>query len=148
MNLEARLRADVEAVHAFIAGWFRGNLPDSPRSFEDQLASRFAPGFVNIQPAGRRLSRSELVDSIRSGYGTNTRFEISISEFRVVAEMQGATRVLATYTETQFGARASTPPENVRVSTVLFDCEAMLPEAPGRPIWLHLHETACALAKI
>ena len=48
----------------------------------------------------------------------------------------GARLVLATYVEAQSGARNTTPADNQRHATVLFERMA------GRLVWRHLHETA------
>jgi hypothetical protein len=44
--------------------------------------------------------------------------------------------VLATYVEAQSGARNTTPADNLRHSTVLFE------RTGDRLVWRHLHETA------
>jgi hypothetical protein len=44
--------------------------------------------------------------------------------------------VLATYVEAQTGARNTTPADNLRHSTVLFE------RTGERLVWRHLHETA------
>ena len=162
-KLEGLVRDEVERLHAFIAAWFRGELDRSNALFEEAFESRLAPGLINIQPAGATLTRSELLEGIRSGYGTNPNFRITISDvvlrgsvdresrrdagqgdIRSAAGFANATEngsqvfVLATYRERQQGAMQTVPPDNTRVTTVLMQ----VGEASDWPIWLHLHETA------
>lgn len=132
------VREEIEAVHRFISAWFRGEEMNTDEAFADGLADRLAPGFVNIQPAGRVLEQDGLLASIRDGHGTNPDFRIAISEtcLRYVDDAAGL--VLANYVETQSGARYSHPPTNARISTVLM---RRTPET-GALQWLHIHETA------
>ena len=138
------VRAEIEAVHRFIAGWFRGDEPAGAEPFKAGLAARLAPGFVNIQPAGRVLAPDVLLSSIEQGHGANPRFEIEIRDvaLRFVDAGSGGAGgglVLATYTELQRGALHSTPPENARVSTVLLE------RTEAGFLWHHIHETACPM---
>jgi hypothetical protein len=61
-----------------------------------------------------------------------------VRDVRVLGEWPGARLVLAAYVEAQTGARNTTPADNLRHSTVLFERIA------GRLVWRHLHETAFA----
>ncbi len=135
-KLSGALQADVEAVHVFISAWFRGDVARDRREFDRQLAQRFHPEMINIQPSGRALNMTELLEPIFEAYGSNPDFQISIREFRLVAVM--GEFAMATYIEDQTGARNSTPPDNSRISSVLFELRG----AEGRPVWRHLHETA------
>ena len=131
------VREEIEALHRFISAWFRGEEPNSDDAFAAGLADRLAPGFVNIQPVGRVLERDDLLDSLREGHGANPAFRISISKTRLHHVDAAAGLVLATYVETQSGARHSHPPTNARLSTVL-----MRQTGSGPLKWLHVHETA------
>ena len=131
------VRAEIEDVHRFIAGWFRGDMPADAGRYQSELAARLAPGFVNIQPAGRVLTREVLLPAIEHGHGTNPRFQIQIRDVELRFVGAGDGLVLATYMELQRGAMQSTPPDNARVSTVL------LQRAEHGFSWLHIHETAC-----
>lgn len=64
-GLEERVRSEIEALHRVIDRWIRGETPNNAGFFEDNFASRFVAGFVNIQPAGKVLSRSDLLSDIR-----------------------------------------------------------------------------------
>lgn len=138
VELQALIQAEIEAVHDFIAAWFRGEGDGSPEAFAQGLADRLAADLVNIQPSGRTLTRAGLIDPMAAAFGVNREFQIAISdvEVRFVDAVQGL--VLATYVEHQSGARNTTPSSNSRVSTVLF----RLGEDGQRPTWLHIHETA------
>lgn len=130
-----KLRAEIEDVHAFIAAWFRGDVARDDALYDAELADRVAPDLINIQPSGQVLTRTDLVEGIRKGYGTNPAFEIRISDF--VLRFKDNDRALVTYVEHQSGAKNSTA-ENRRISSVWF---AISPE--GAPMWLHIHETGC-----
>ena len=136
-DLLTAVREEIEALHAFISAWFRGEEPDTNEAYAAGLADRLAPGFVNIQPAGRVHERDGLLASLRDGHGTNPEFRISISKTRLHHLDEASGLVLATYVETQSGARHSHPPTNARLSTVL-----MRRTGTGALEWLHVHETA------
>ncbi len=125
---------EIKRLHDFIAGWFRGDEP--AESFDAAFTDMLSPEFENIQPAGRVLSLSELIDPIRDAHGSNPDFQIEIRDPRLLGTYPKARLIHATYIEAQSGARNSVPPENLRRSTVLFSVQ-------GRHlIWRHLHETA------
>ena len=130
-SLEQRVTREIEALHEFFVGWFPGVLPES--SFEPEFLNRFAPELVFIPPAGTLLGLSDLASSVRAGFATNPDFRVQIRNVRVHREIDG--HVLATYEEWQRNARASTPPDNGRLATVLFR------ETGERLEWLHIHET-------
>jgi len=132
------VREEIETVHRFISAWFRGEAPGTADALAAGLADRLAPGFINIQPAGRVLEREALLASIEDGHGANPAFRIAITEvlLRHVDDRTGL--VLATYVETQAGAKNSTPPTNARISSVLM---RRSPET-GALRWLYIHETA------
>ena len=134
--MQDRLRHEIEDVHGFIAAWFRGDVARDDALFETGLAGRLAAEFVNIQPSGRLLSRADLVEGVRAGFGQSPEFQITISD--VVLRFAADKLALVTYVEHQSGARNSAP-QNSRISSVWFHVVA-----DGRPVWLHIHETGCA----
>ncbi len=136
--LASRLQAEVVALHDFIAAWFRGALPKERALYERDFVSRLAPDLVNIQPAGRVLSRADLLEPIFEAHGANPDFAIAIRDFRLVTVSASGDLAVATYVEDQKNARNSTPPDNARRSTVVFKLDA----GGERPLWLHLQETA------
>ena len=129
-QIEAEVRAEIEALHQFFVGWFSGALP--PHSFETSFLPRFSQDLVFIPPAGHQLGLEELAASVRKGHASNPDFRVSIRNVRICREFP--TLVIATYEEWQRNALASTPPDNGRVATVVFE--------RGEPLrWLHIHET-------
>ena len=130
VSIEDRVRQEVEDLHHFFYGWFRGELPGE--SFEPQCSVRFAPELVFIPPAGRLYGLEDLVSMIRDGYGTNPEFRVCIRNVAVRGRFGGY--VLATYEEWQRNARASVPADNGRIATVLFAEDDTLR-------WRHIHET-------
>jgi hypothetical protein len=127
---EARVRAEVEALHEFFVGWFSGALPAA--EFEPGFLSRFEADFLLVPPAGTLLSLDQLADGVEFAHATNPDFRIAIRNVTLRREIDG--HILATYEEWQRNALASTPPENARIATVLF--------RDARPLrWLHIHET-------
>ncbi len=130
------VRAEIEALHRFIAAWFRGEGGESKQRFQAKLADRLAPGLINVQPAGRILSRNTLLSSIERGYGASPDFAIEIRDVQVRLADGDSGVALATYIEFQRGAR-NTAPDNTRISTVLLERRP-----DGGFTWLHIHETA------
>ncbi|MFT5507285.1 MAG: hypothetical protein ACI89J_000349 [Hyphomicrobiaceae bacterium] len=131
-----KLRTEIEDVHTFIAAWFRGDVACDDALYDAKLAGRMAADLVNIQPSGQMLTRADLVEGIRQGYGGSPEFRISISDVALRAADQS--RALVTYVEHQSGAKNSAS-DNRRISSVWFDVTA--DTAP--PMWLHIHETRC-----
>lgn len=133
--MSVRLRSEIEHVHAFISAWFRGEVTRDAALFDAQLAARLDSALVNIQPSGQALTRAELVNGIRSGYGGNPKFRIDIDN--VVVRFADNDLALVTYVEYQRGAKNTVPADNRRVSTVLFRGV----QEGAAPVWLHIHET-------
>ncbi len=135
-ELLSEIRAEIEEVHRFISAWFRGEETPSAEAFSAGLADRFAPGLINIQPAGRVLTCETLLSSIQDRHGASPDFRIEIADV-ALRHVGGDGLVLATYVEKQSGARHSNP-ENTRISSVLMRRRA----DDGALEWLHIHETA------
>ena len=129
------VRPEIESLHRFFVRWFGGQCPSSAAEFETNFTVRFDPDFKLIQPSGALLSLSELSEAVRLGHGSNPEFRIEIRNARV--HRQDAGLVLATYEEWQRNAKASKPPNNGRIATVLF--ESVPADRDLR--WLHVHET-------
>lgn len=130
MNMDSRITAEIEALHEFFVGWFSGVLPESV--FDTSFLQRFDAGFLLIPPEGRVLNIDDLAAGIKSGYGSNPEFRIAIRNVQVRRSLGG--NLLATYEEWQRNAKASDPPDNARVATVIFKDDELLK-------WLHVHET-------
>ena len=142
-KLSARLEDEVKAVHEFIGAWFRGDVASDLVAFNREFAAHLADDLINIQPGGGLLTRQNLLSMIHDGYGGNGNFRIEIRDFRLRRVWPDVGLVLATYVELQKGARNTTPPDNERITTVLFDVSDEL----DHPLWLHLHESAVRPAR-
>ncbi len=121
---------EVESLHAFFCEWFGGRMP--VEQFDQQFTVRFDESLVFIPPAGHYFGLSDLSGAVHKGYGTNPDFRVQIRNVRLLREFDGF--VLATYEEWQRNALASTPPDNGRLATVVF-------ELGERLRWHHIHET-------
>ena len=132
-TLEQSVAAEIIALHAVLAGWLNGSLPNDAATFSAGIEDRLADGFFNIQPAGRVLGREELLAGLRAGHGMSPDFDIRIRDVVLRHRLPGGL-VVATYEEYQRGARNSEP-TNARLSTVVM--------RPGEPAasWLAVHET-------
>ena len=130
LELEKQVQEEIEALHEFFVGWFSGRLP--VEGFEEGFLARFDPDFLLVPPAGSLLTLGDLASGVRSAHATNPEFRIAIRNVTVRRVLDR--HVLATYEEWQRNALASTPPENARLATVLFEISEPLR-------WLHVHET-------
>lgn len=129
-DIQEAVRLEVERLHGFFVGWFNGTIPKT--AFEADFLDRMSKDLAYILPGGNRLGLDELAPAIREGYGSNPKFRIAIGDVQVRWVFDG--HVLATYVEWQRNAMASKPPDNGRISTVLF-------KGPEPLKWLHIHET-------
>ncbi len=136
-DLEQAIRKEVEDLHDFIAGWFRGDLENDDQTFNGSFTARLDINFRNIQPNGGVLTRDDIVGGIRSAHGGNPDFRISIHEVSLLGSFDHDRLLLAIYLERQTAARNTIPADNDRVSSVL-----MRRADDGRLTWLHLHESA------
>ncbi len=128
----ADVREEIEALHRFFVAWFAGRCARDDETVERELLQRLDERFVLIQPGGALRSRADFSSGLRSAHGTNPDFRIAIRDVQIRHSWNR--HLLATYEEWQRNARASTPPDNGRLSTVLFEV------ADGFK-WLHVHET-------
>lgn len=133
-----QVTGEIVALHDFISAWFRGDEPGDRKTYEAGFSGRLVSNFINIQPSGKILSKSDLADPIFNGHGSNPDFRIEIKDVEIRYSSQDAALILATYVEVQHGAINSKPSTNARRSTVLFACNP-----PGNSMkWVHVHETA------
>ena len=134
----AEVRTEIEVLHDFFTGWFNGTLPESGEAFAHGLADHFHPDFEIVLPSGTVCDRDGLLTPVRQAWGTNPEFRAVVRNVRILGEwpQAGAGLVLAAYVEDQSGARNTTPADNLRHATVLFERRA------ERLVWRHLHETA------
>lgn len=127
------VRTEIETLHAFLAGWLSGRLNKDKARFTAEIDGILGPGFYNVQPAGRVLTKNNLLEGLWDGYGMSPDFDIRVTDVVLRQHLAGDT-VVATYVEHQRGARNS-PPFNVRLST------AVLAPQKDRYLWHTVHET-------
>ncbi len=137
-DLLGEVRAEIERLHDFFTGWFNGTLPESGEVFAHGLADHFHPDFEIVLPSGTVHDRDGILTPVRQAWGTNPEFRAVVRNVRILGEwpQAGAGLVLAASVEDQSGARNTTPADNLRHSTVLFERRS------ERLVWRHLHETA------
>jgi hypothetical protein len=122
---------EVETLHAFFQQWFGGELAADSSMF-DRFERVLAPGFVMVGPDGVTRERSEVIDMVRRGRGSDPSARIWIEGFQFRGMVgDGA---LASYQEWQ--QREGTT--RGRVSSVWLRPESAMPHGVQ---WLHLHET-------
>lgn len=126
-----RAVAEVRALHAFFAAWFRG-LPQETADFA-RFEAALAPDFRLIGPDGAVQERDAVIARVRALRASAAPdFAIEILQPEVV--WQGADAVLLEFIERQYRADGDAD----RRSTGLFT------DAPGAPhgvVWRHLQET-------
>lgn len=132
VDIESLVNREIRALHEFFVSWFSGSVPDDSTQFQTGFTDRFHLSFLLIPPGGNLLDLDTLSTAIRNGHGGNPDFRIAIRNVKI--QLCWERYVLATYEEWQRNARASTPPDNGRVASVLFQIDDNLK-------WLHVHET-------
>ena len=125
-------RNEIESLHEFFCDWFAGGVAESV--FEEQFVSRFSPEVLFIPPTGDFLGLNDLVSMLRAGYGSNPEFRIQIREVTIHREFDGF--ILASYEEWQRNALTTQPPNNGRISTVLFSASDQLKWHYVQESWL------------
>ena len=132
-KLSEACQREIEDLHAFFVGWFRGTLPDTEEAWA-RAAQVMAPAFSLIAPSGARSSRAELLPALRALHGSraNEVFEIWTKNFELV--LVGADQISARYEEWQRIGEAV----RSRISSAIFVRDA---DAPHGVAWLAVHET-------
>lgn len=123
---------EITAVHVFFESWFNGRVPNSDEVFHKGFTEHLGDRFLIIVPGGDVLGAENIAAAIRSGHGSNPDFRIQIRKVEV--RLHTDLLIVATYEEWQRNARNSTPANNGRVATVVFECADHLR-------WCHLQET-------
>ncbi|MCH9685521.1 MAG: hypothetical protein K0V04_29075 [Deltaproteobacteria bacterium] len=136
MTLHDAVRTEIEALHEFFVGWFSGALDRNAEVFADGFQRRFCDDFLLVPPAGTRLAVADLGGGVERAHGSNREFRIAIRAVEI--QLQTPTVVVATYEEWQRNAMASTPPDNGRIATVVFERAAADSMALR---WRLVHET-------
>ncbi|MGF1475804.1 MAG: DUF4440 domain-containing protein [Geminicoccaceae bacterium] len=129
-DIAVAVRVEIEEIHRFFVRWFAGDA--NTIELDEFLLPRLDTDLVYVTPDGHRFGRDALVSMLRKGHGDNADFRIRVEDVRIRREL--GDDLLATYTEWQRGARASSQAENARITTVL-----LTKRQPFR--WLHIHET-------
>lgn len=128
--LASRAIAEVHALHAFFAAWFREAAPWPDFA---ELERALAPDFRMIAPDGMALDRAAVLETIHRARGSRgADFAIAILDPRPVYESDGA--VLLEFVEQQYRAGKTTR----RLSSALFTPASA---APRGVVWHHLQET-------
>ncbi len=134
-SLERRAELEVERLHAFFTGWFRGELAARDEVFAE-FADVMAPEFEMVTPGGALRPRDALLAALRGAHGAwrdDAGATIEIRGQRATI-LPGTSYALARYEEWQRLAGAW----RGRRST------ALLREREGAPHgleWVHVHET-------
>ena len=136
-QLLAAARTEIEDFHVLFDEWFPGLCPQSEDLLETRLGSRLAQDFQLIYPGGGVLDRASLIDGVRQSYAKSPGYKTQIRDVRL-RPMESDGYILANYEEWQKNAANSTPPNNGRLSSVVF---RILSDDPIKLEWLHLHET-------
>jgi hypothetical protein len=132
---EAELvRAEIVALHVFLAKWLRGDLANDDDTFVAEFARRFDPAFVLVSPTGELAPLAQVTKRIRNAHGQSPALAIEIRNVVFRRDLGGP--LLATYEEWQRDGGPARP-DNARLSSVLLQPERV---APGGLMWLHLHE--------
>ena len=130
-DVERRCRDEIVALHDFFEAWLSGTRPDTDRSF-DRVRQALASDFQLIHPEGRWMTRTDILDGLRTNHGSQPDLTIEIRNVRVLDG--GETLIVATYEEWQTSDEAT----DGRQSTVVFARDA---DAPHGLRWQHVHET-------
>lgn len=126
--------AEVIRLHEVIAGWTTGAAANTDDSF-GQFAGALAPGFMIINPGGVTEDRETVVSRFRGLHGTRAGIDFRIEIHQPAVHQETADLALVTYHEHWF---ESAQEQSVIIATALLEPE---PDAPGRLLWRHLHET-------
>ena len=132
-RLAAAVLAEIDGLHRCFVAWFLGDCPKSRAGFA-RIADALAPGFVQIDPAGRERRRAPLLALLRAAHGgrAGEAFAIGIVGPKVRLVHRGL--ALATYEERQRSGATVTR----RRSSARFAAARTAPEGVA---WLHLQET-------
>ncbi len=124
---------EIEQLHAFFEGWFRGSLPATPQAFA-RFADVLDRDFVITTPDGARFERDPLLERLRSAHGgRGESLRIWVQDVRVL-ERDGDEWVVE-YEEWQ--QEGESAPKGRR-SVARFRAED---RAPQGLVWLSVHET-------
>ena len=124
------VQKEVIELHQFFQDWFNGKLKKDRFNQVDQV---IAQDFELIHPDGNKLSREQIISSIRDGQSTRTDMDMWVEDIftRRVGEL-----MFSTYYE----VHRENETIKRRISSALF---SYAPDTPNYCQWLHVHETWC-----
>ena len=130
-------RKEVLELHTFFENWFTASIPENDETFA-RLEQALAPSFIMITPEASKVARKQLLENLRSMYGSYNQPEkpnkIWIKNLNPVQLADSL--CLVTYEEWQ-GQNDQTDAKG-RLSSALFNYEE---NSPNKVQWMHLHET-------
>ena len=121
--------AEIRRFHDVLVAWFTGQMNES--EFDTAIADVLHPEFAWVSPSGQDISRDQILEGLKSGYGSNPEFRITVEDIEL--ELCEGDLAVVSYVENQTGAR-NAPPVNTRRSSVVFSLKPRL-------AWRYLHET-------
>lgn len=131
MPSRSACEAELERLHDCFVEWFTAGADEEEF---DRIADALAPGFEMVTPAGERVGRAAVLDSIRESYGRDGPGTFDIDIRKVELRQEGDSYATVRYEEWQETSEGTTG----RVSTALLREDS---EAPGGLVWVDLHET-------
>ena len=106
---------EITRMHAAIEAWVRGIT--AKEDFDEEISGHLAEEFRIAEPNGQIVTRDQAMTGLFGFHGGNPDFRIVISDAEIV--MANADFVLATYVESQTGAKLASD-TNVRRASCLF----------------------------
>ena len=140
MMLE-RCKNEIEDLHQFFVAWFSGKMDATSDTFA-RLERALDADFTIVTPAGKLMSRKDIIESVRSGHGSRPDLQIWIEN--VAIRRTTTDSVVTTYEEWQkesgeprglVGSGQASHEPRGRLSSVVFSV------VDDRLTWLHVHET-------
>ena len=133
VSVEEQCVREVEQLHRFFGGWFRGELPGEDAAFE-RFAGVLSPSFEILPPDGGTLSRDEILSAVRAAHGAHAEGDFRIWIENASSRWLGDGMLEATYEEWQTAAGET----RGRQSRALM---RQSPDAPNGVQWVRVEET-------
>ena len=121
---------EIENLHRFFVRWFNGEA--QLEELESEFADHMDDDLFFMSPDGNQMGKEGLLAMFKGSLGKNPNFRIQIEDVQIRRELKEV--IVVTYKEIQQGAKASNPPDNVRITTAILS-----KTQPFR--WYHIHET-------
>ncbi|MEM9438919.1 MAG: hypothetical protein AAGA73_00580 [Pseudomonadota bacterium] len=100
------VRREIVDLHAFFVGWFNGTV--AREELQPRVLYRLNPDVIFISPEARMMGADDLSAGFQIGFAINSAFKIQIRDVALHREFEDT--VLATYTESQIGAKRRPKP--------------------------------------